>query len=132
MKQHCKDIGFALLFITITHLLSWLVAYGDGALQGTFDALILPCFILYWMGILPFYFCMKHFAVNKLLFWSIALVFHLVFSFLSFYLIEQFIVPWHLFAYSVSLQFTLFITLGALLLDLIIETVKRIIKRKSS
>lgn len=132
MKQRYKDIGVALLFITVTHLLSWLVAFGDGALQGTFDALILPCFLLYWIGILPFYFCMKHFAANNVLFWSIVFAFHLVFSFVSFCLIKQFIVPWHAFAYSVSLQFTLLITLGALLLDLIIETVKRIIKRKSS
>ena len=123
MKQRDQDVGLALLYIVITHLLCWLAAYINEA----------GFIYMYWIGILPFYFLLRYFSKQKVLFWGVALGGHLLFSCLSYWLIVNGeITGWDRLGYLISWLCTVGITGVTLFLDAIILSVKAIVKKNRS
>lgn len=134
MKSRFKPIGFSFLFIIVTHLLCWLVAY---ICSECIDEIAETCALFYLFSIIPVYFILRHYAGNNWVFWGVALGSHVLFSVLSKWVMNllfdnRIIIGWDTWSYAISWFVTVCIIGGALLLDLILLTIRMIIDRRRS
>lgn len=131
MKQHGKAIGLASVYMIGAQLLCWLVSYISTKAS---DGIVGICLYLYLLALIPVYFIARGGSGNKTLFWCVALGCHVLFSVLSFWLIvtldeHGFFKGWDAFGYLACWLYMVCFIGGALLLDLIILVVTKLVKR---
>lgn len=131
IKRHYKEILLASVFIAVTQHLSLLVAYLSSEDPNGVGGV---CVYLYWFAIVPVYFVVRGFAKKKKLFWCVALGCHVLFSVLTHWEINMLDKGGYLtwlepLEYMLSWLIMVCIVGGALLLDLIISAIARLIVR---